>query len=74
MSTTFLGNILGATGPVGATGPMGASGPSGNSGATGPAGGPPGPPGPGILGGVKIFWGGPSQYILTAIPSHRPSI
>ena len=46
MSTTFLGNILGATGPVGATGPMGASGPSGNSGATGPAGGPTGPTGP----------------------------
>ena len=28
----------------------------------------PGPPGPGILGGVKIFWGGPARIYISRHP------
>ena len=43
MSTIYLGNILGATGP---TGPVGNTGPTGPLGGTGPSGGPTGSTGP----------------------------
>ncbi len=46
MSTTFLGNILGATGPIGATGPSGDDGATGPAGPAGSSGGPTGPTGP----------------------------
>lgn len=46
MSTAFLGNVLGATGPAGASGPVGATGPIGPVGPEGPSAGPTGPTGP----------------------------
>ena len=46
-NSIYLGNLIGATGPLGGSGGSGATGPSGPMGATGPSQGATGPTGPG---------------------------